>query len=614
MVITDGKLYTMIRNNEDYNKPELACFDLATGQKRTIDITFAQDIATYHDGMLLVKVYDLENAYKEGSNEPAKPNLSIYNPADGSVKDAGAFGDANVYGMAYDQGTDTLFYATNSKLMAMKALGPATQAAYMPIDYADECPAIMLTGGLYAIDTWNGLIVRNTDPQYMPTGTLSIYSGYMDNAAMSFSLKYSQTPVIFNQNVYFNDEESLAQSMVSADNSFDIYNFDISYQDFQSLMNKGYCVDLSASPTLQSELTKIYPFLQNAIQKDGKFYALPISMYGYGLSIAPKVWEDNGLKDKMPKSFLGLIDFMNWWAEEGAAQYPNVQLMQGVSDYGETMFQMAMDLYVHQYQAQNQELTFDTPLFREMMDALKGLETKDLNELLKNDDIIGAKPATRAGVIAMKRAGGSGMGDALFMNYGDWVNVGYSGLQNSQPLMLPLEDGGPVILPVYVQVMFINPNTKNLDMALKYLENELDNLDPAQHVMMFPDDNEPVPQPNFDKTLEQWNDELAKAKKQLETAKPEETKDIQTLIEYYEDLIAKKDLYYWQVSAEGIEQYRKVAPLCYVAVPNVLNYQTKEGTSEVMTLVDRYRQKQMNLDQFIAEVDKKIHMILQERK
>jgi len=610
MCIIGNKLFAMIRNNEDWNKPDFASFDLATGTKQVFDAPFVQDITPYKDGKLLVKVYDMENAYKEGQTEPTKPTVAVFDPADGSLKEAGTFGDANVFGIAYQPETDTLFYTTNSKLMAMKALGAATQAAYMPVDYADDAPAAMLPGGLYAINTWNGLIVRNTDPQYLPTSSLAVYGGYMDAATMAFSLQYPQVPVTFNQNVYFETEQALAQAMTSGDNSFDIYNFDISYLDFNSLMEKGYCTDLSVSPTLSAELAKIYPFLQSAVQRDGKFYALPTSLYGYGLSISPKTWEDNSLNDKMPKSFLGLIDFMNWWVEEGQTQYPNIQLMQDVGDYGETMFQMAIDLYVHQSQAQNEELSFNTPLFHKIMEALEGLKTDELNEMLPGEmDMTGGVSRK------MSMESGDG-GEALFMNYGDWLNVqgGKSSLEYSKPLILPLEEGGSTHIPVYVQVLFINPNTKNPDMALKYVENALAHLEPAQHIMMFADDNEPVPQPNFDKTLDQWNDELEKAKKRLETAKPEDKKDIETLIQSYEEMIANKDLYYWQIAAENITQYREVAPKCYVAVPNVLNYRTKEGTSEIMTLVDRYRQKQMSLDQFISEADQKIRMILLERQ
>ncbi len=616
MHIMGNKLYAMIRNNEDWNRPEFAAFDMATGLKQVFDAPFVQDIAPYKDGKLLVKVYDMEKAYQEGQREPLKPTVAVFDPADGSLREAGSFGDANVSGMVYQPETDTLYYTTSSKLMAMKALGTATQAAFMPMDYADDtASAAMLPGGLYAINTWYGLIVRNTDPQYLPTSTLAVYGGWTDQATMAFSLEYPQVPVTFNTDVYFEDAQALAQAMVSGDNSFDIYFFDISYQDFSGLMEKGYCMDLSGSPELSAELAKIYPFLQSAVQKDGKFYALPTMMYGNGLSISPKTWEENGLTDRIPKSYLELIDFMNWWVDEGQNQYPDVQLMQGAWDYGETMFRMALDLYVHQSQAKNEQLSFDTPLFRKVMGALEGLKTQELNEMLPGEMDMPGIAATRQ-KMAMAAGSRFGLGDALFMNYGDWLNVqgGKSSLQYSKPLMLPLKEGETVHIPVYVQGLFINPNTKNPEMALKYVENALRHMDPAQHIMMFPDDNEPVPQPNFELTVQQWNDELEKAKKRLETAKPEEKKDMETLVQSYEDLLANKDLYYWQVAAENITQYREVAPLCYAAMPNVLDYRAKDGTSEIMTLVDRYRQKQMSLDRFIQEVDQKIRMITLERR
>ena len=606
--ISDGKLYAMFRNNEDYYKPEAACFDLATGAKRVLDIPLVQDFTPYKDGKMLVRIYDMENAYQGGS-EPEKPELAIYDPADGSTAAQGLFGDVNVFGLAYQAETDTLFYTTNSKLMAMKGLGPAEQVAYMPVDYADDCPAVMLPGNLYAINTWNGLFVRNTDPQYMPTSSLSIYGGYLDAAAMSFSLQYPQTPVTFNQNIYFDSSEVLAQAMTSGDNSFDIYNFDISYQDFESLVNKGYCADLSASPMLTGELAKIYPFLQSAVQRDGKFYAIPVSMYGYGLSISPKAWEATGLMDKMPTSFMGLIDFFTWWVEEGQEQHPDVQLMQGVMDYGETLFQMALNQYVYYCQAQGQELSFNTPLFRNMMQALEDLDIEKLNETISDDSM--------EALSMMKMRGGYiEESDVLFMEYGDWLSVYGNGrsLSYSAPLILSLEEGGPKHIPVYLQALFINPNTKNMEMALKYLENALERMEPAQHIMMFPDDNEPIPTENFEQMVEQWQEELDKQKKRLEAAKPEDKKDIETTIEMYEDMIAKKDDYYWSVSKEAIAKYREITPLCYAATPNLLNYRTKDGSSEIGTLIERYRQTQMSLDQFVTEVDKKTRMILLESK
>ena len=100
----------------------------------------------------------------------------------------------------------------------------------------------------------------------------------------------------------------------------------------------------------------------------------------------------------------------------------------------------------------------------------------------------------------------------------------------------------------------------------------------------------------------------------LEKAKPEVKKDIETNIQWYEDMLAKKDDFLWSVSAETIARYRELAPLCFTATANLLNYQAQDGSSEINTLIERYRQKKMSLDQFITEADSKIQMILSERQ
>jgi hypothetical protein len=172
----------------------------------------------------------------------------------------------------------------------------------------------------------------------------------------------------------------------------------------------------------------------------------------------------------------------------------------------------------------------------------------------------------------------------------------------------------PVQIPAYITVMFVNPNSKNFDMALRYLETNLESMERYRHIMLFPDDNEPVPRSDYDTWVAQVEKELDNAKKQLENSKPEQKKDAEALVKSYEELLSNKDKYYWQVSKESIAVYRELASLCYAATPNLLDYRPKEGESEIRALVARYQQKQIPLDQFIAEADKKIRMILLERQ
>jgi len=201
----------------------------------------------------------------------------------------------------------------------------------------------------------------------------------------------------------------------------------------------------------------------------------------------------------------------------------------------------------------------------------------------------------------------------LFTNYGDWLRI-YGSDSSEQPLILSLQDGGEQHVPVELGAVFINPNTKNPDAALSYLECIMEHMDPAQHIMMFPDDNTPVPVENFDKNVASWQTELEKQETLLKTAKPEDVKDIQSMIDSYNDLLKNQDKYRWQVSKESIEQFRSVAPLCFAQLPNLLSYNANNGDSDISTLIDRYLQKQIPLDQFLQQADQKIHMIQMERQ
>ncbi len=596
--IVGGSLYLLVRDGNDYDNPLLYAFDLETGEAKTTQVSFVQDMTPYRDGTLLMEIYDYSTAYDSDTGKMRNPTLSVFNPADGSVTPAGTLGNSNVSGLAYDADSDTLYYTTNSMLMAMPALGEATQVAYMPVDYASDAPACVLPGGLYAIDMWSGLIVRNTDPQYLPATSLSIYGGNLDSAASAFMAQYPDVPLVFNQDVYYDSASSLAQAMVSGDASFDVYYYDLSYQDFASLMKKGYCLDLSPYSDITDQLNEVYPFIQSAITENGVFYAVPTYLYSNGLSFYNATWEEAGLTDKLPTSFMGLIDFMQWWVDEGMDEHPDLQLMQYAYDYGDTLFYLALNLYIDQYQAEGKDLALDTPLFREMLQAIEDLDCDELNETIPEED-------DSDSYISYEEE----ISNYLFTNYGDWLSA-YAYSDYATPLVLPIEDGGPAYVPAYVTCAFINPNSQNMDMAVQYLRSVLNNMEDVQRIMLFPDDNDPVPNQYYTEMVADYENMLAEAQAKLETAAPEDVKDIQSSIDSYNSFLAKKDEYYWTASAESIAAYREMAKLCYAATPNVLSYSVSdEASSEISSLISRYEQKQITLDQFVTQADQKIRMI-----
>lgn len=589
--------YTLVRDNDDYENPILIAYSIETGEAATVDVEHVQSIAPYADGKLLLELYDYETAYDSETDEVANPTVAIYDPADGSVTEAGTFGSTDPSGLVYDADNDTLYYTTTSMLMAMPSLGEPTQVAYMPVDYTSDSPACILPGGLYAIYTWNGLIVRNTDPSYLPEISLTVYGGYIDDAANAFMTQYPNVPLVFDNNTYYDSASSLAQAMVSGDDSCDVYYLDISYQGLSTLMDKGYCLDLSTFESLTGELSQLYPFIQSAISKDGVFYAVPSYIYSNGFGIYTAAWEDEELTDRIPTSFMGLIDFFQWWLDEGMDEYPDLQLMDYAYDYRDMLFDMALELYVYQYQAEGEDLTLDTPLFREMLAAIDALDTDALNDTIPDEDDNDYDISYSDQISTY-----------LFTSCAEWLTA-YSYEEYTQPLLLPIEDGGSVYIPAQLTCAFINPNTDNPEMAAAYLQCVLDDMGDVQHVMMFPDDNDPIPNEYYEENLAAFENVLATAQASLETADPEDVKDIQSSIEFYQDYINNKESYRWNASAESIANYRTMAESAFVSTPSVFSYSGSDAYSEISTLIDRYNDGQITSDQFVTQAEQKIRMI-----
>ena len=598
----NGFLYMLVRNDNNYDNPILTSFNLSTGDMEQIDEEYIRAIAPYKDGMLLLEIFNYETAYDRDTGEMTNPTVAIYNPADGSVTQAGTLGHYDVSGLAYYAENDTLYYTTNSMLMTMPALGEATQVAFMPVDYASEAPAAVLPGGLYAIDVWNGLIVRNTDPSYMPAVSLSVYGGYLDEAATAFMMQYPDVPLNFNQDTYFESAAALAQAMASGDNTFDAYYFDLSYQDFTSLMEKGYCLDLSPYSDITKQLKAMYPFIQSVISDNGVFYAVPTNLYSSGLCVYQNTWEDMGLTDRIPTTFMELIDFIQWLADEGIYENPDVQLMEYAYNYGNTLFQMAFEQYIIKCQAEGEDITLNTPLFREMLSALEAVDIDALNDTIPErdeDEMMSYEDS---------------IANCLLTDYGDWLSA-YAYEDYSSPLVLPIKDGEAIHVPANISCLFINPNTQNKELAVQYLQFVLENMPRIQHIMMFPDDNEPVANRHYEEITAEYEEMLAEAQASLETAAPEDVKDIQSAIDNYQDFLTNKDDHYWDASAESIAAYRELAQYAYAITPTLLSYSGNDDAySEIQTLMSRYLQKQLTMEQFIEQTDQKLRMIRLERE
>ena len=594
MTMTGGMLYYAMIDWERQDKPyNIYGWDLTTGEQTmdTPDVPM-RTLTPYKDGLLIGKLYDDMNSWDETTQTQRMPQLATFDPKTGEAKVLLDFTDSSIYGVRYNAQTDTLYYVQGATVYKLSDLSqPATISAYLPNRVWDDVSVALLPSGMYAVINYDGLTVRGLDMPGIENGALTIYGEYGSAGHQAFVAQYPQTPVTISDQ-YYDTLEQFTAAMVSGSNTVDVLRLNSDYAPLNRLIDKGYATDLSAYPGITEVVSRMDPKLVNLCMRDGKLYGLPIDVSGNAFGYNKAAWKELSLtEDDLPTTFSELLDFVANWQADYAEDHTDLML----TDSGQTrdtLVSWLMDAYVAEQIRAGQPIAFDTDLFRSLM---KQIEAIDFSE-------IDVPPEEQ---------------DDSFWNrmsvFSPYTSVTYPQQfrYDTVFLSLPLTEGLEPIMPATVEYLVINPRTTHLDQAVQYLSVFGQNLDPAQAgITLFPDNNEPVPNPTFEQDKVEWQATLDEYKAQLATAKPEDQASIKDTIASYEQLLADAESDRYSVSAEDIATYRqKAAPYLMVTGQTPLKTWNKEGKNEFYALRDQYMQGAIPLDQFIKEMDKRLRMM-----
>ena len=136
----------------------------------------------------------------------------------------------------------------------------------------------MLPYSRIAIIIENSVYIESTDPANLPKKTLIAYNTLSNNH--DYVLKQMRdTAITMDYGESFTSGQDLSQSLVSGTSNVDIFQLDASYLDTNSIMEKGYALDITEVKGVKEFVDSLYPYLKEACGKDGKIYALPVYMY-----------------------------------------------------------------------------------------------------------------------------------------------------------------------------------------------------------------------------------------------------------------------------------------------------------------------------------------------
>ncbi len=377
----------------------------------------------------------------------------------------------------------------------------------------------------------------------------------------------------------------------------DIFGLDTLSYHWPSLMEKGYCVDLSGSKIITEEMEKIYPNIAALGMKDGHIYAVPYRITFRNTlfnedALAMCGWED----EPTPQSFPELLDFADRWCDliEENGAYEGLRLhagwvpdLYGEGTYSAWLISRLIDSYISQAQYAGETLDFNN---QELISLLERCMTVGRR-------LYALEPKPR------NTDSGDGIGFLDTAPQSLWPN------NADRIVCFRLNDQQPAILKAVVSMQAIYSGSEQTELAISYLESILageENPASFQKQLLYTN-AEPKLDSNYDYAVSVHKKYLAETEAQLQN--PNLTTDERLALEdelakWQKELIAdESDERKYLVSAAKLASYREKEPYFYFETPNAFNAST-EASSQLTSLEEQYANGVINVETLVRELNR----------
>ncbi len=573
------------------------------GSNSVVDIENPYMITPYKDGQLLVETYD----YNGGGM-----TLCAYDPESESVTTLTAQQEEQIYGIAYSAETDRLFFLKDGYIMAAENfdLDNAQQVGQLSSNYYSDAAGLLMPGDFYVYITYDVTCVRNTDPEALPSETITVmnanYNDAVVSAYYSFGNAHPDTGVVISNGGM--DDKGIIDAMMNRDSSVDIYSLGVSMQAYDSLFNRGYIAELNDSQLLTEAVEKMYPGIREVLEKDGKILAIPTGVSGDTLGYNAEGFEKIGMSaDEIPDNwpeFLELLKSLEGrLPEDGSVKVFNVDNIT-VSDARSMLVSAIFSSYASYLDVKGQEMGYNTPELRGLLEAALQLDYEALG--FQPD-----RETTDEGTVyynSYALSGDSGNEKWLLETYAGCTLGNMYG--DTMPLMLSVVKGEEAPVPARMTVAFINPFTEHMDAALAFMEEIYKQL--SNEVLYNVSDalNEPVRFSGYEASIKEIEKYIAEIAAQLETADPVDKPVLEQNKKQMEDGLADYEKNSWNIGAAQIKWYRSHAGRLHV---ERYNYLASAGDgNDIYEMALQMLNGQMSVDSFLQEIDRTARMMAME--
>lgn len=560
-------------------------------------------MCSYKDGKYLALVQPIPGP--EAVETPMS-QIAVYDPATGAMTTMATLAGSYLNNVTYDAESDTAYYCCDATVYGVSmATGESRISAYLPVNAwaGSDTTFAVLTGGMIAYANSDGAYVRRLDAPEMTGGALIIANEGGTNKHMAVVAEHPELNVTLASN-YPQTMEELTTAMVSGTGSIDVFSLNTDANPVARLIDKGYAADLSGYPELMAVAGRMDARFTESVMRDGKLYGLPVSLYTNGMGVNADTMEKLGLtQDDLPTTWLEFLDFAANFYYDYGEENADVVLMD--LNMRRPLFQMICKQYVAAQLRDTGSVSFDTPLFRKLMEGLEAIDFTELDPY----EVMGDKvwEGNDANEFYEKQQ--------LFTLYSMATprSMGKSGYgRMNQPLVLALDDETTPVIPTNMTVMIVNPRSTHMDQAAAYLTAYAGHYEAeTENIMFFPDQNDPVPNSYYEIQKQSYEESLRDLDSRIEKADESEKASLRESRDQIQGFLDQLEQERMSVTEEMIQAYREqVAPYLYVTPQTPLT--GSDASAELDTLTSQYLDRAIDLDTYIREMNQRVRMMMLE--
>ncbi len=617
MQVFDGKLYTKFNNYEN-KEVDLYSFDLKTGEKTAHKATHLQALTPYKDGTFLGIYKDPQQYFNDASGERIWPELVIYNPADDSVtKHPSGYKfdktEIEVFNLYYDAAEDSLYTNTDTDLYRLDGDFTAPRLiGYLPTfgSYAQVPNGIMpFMDGRLAVLSGQNVFVRERTEAGLTDAKVLTMIGNMDNTQIINRIMMEMDDVVVRrmEGTEYNQltAEQTASLFLTGNIPADIMSMNVQNFDIDKLIEKGYLADLSGNEKIAAFTKSLTPNLGKFFDREGKIYNIPSNTMVMPAVVYPARFEAVGLK--VPTSLMELLEAAEAWVDGVGEQFPDYSFLGANENLETSLRQYIFDRYISNALGANEELVFDTPVFRALIEKLDSIDfgdyATDMTEEQMMDPSFWEEMSTKKQLIEIN------MGYDL--NYMVSKNRYERGDNVGQSVVLSMETGGDAFVESDFSLMMVLSTSPNKDIAIEFLGHLVDKLDPVVKAALNPAMTDPIPNPYFEQEIAQFTKYITQLEAQLKTAEGAIKSNLEQSIKSLKDEMEhQKDQNQYLATAEALAMTHSY--LAHTYIMSGLSNAQRQAYYDGYELRDQLENGAINLDQYIKQMDDKLRLVRME--